>query len=122
MLIRRDIYKKWIDEFREKRLVKVLTGLRRSGKSTILEMYMASLREEGVAQSQIISINFEQLEFAELLDPLKLHNKILSSLIPGKMMYVFLDEIQHVKDYEKGFEIMNSGKCGKVILDWTSLN
>lgn len=101
MLIRRDIYKKWIDEFREKRLVKVLTGLRRSGKSTILEMYMASLREEGVAQSQIISINFEQLEFAELLDPLKLHNKILSSLIPGKMMYVFLDEIQHVKDYEK---------------------
>jgi predicted AAA+ superfamily ATPase len=101
MLIRRDIYKKWIDEFREKRLVKVLTGLRRSGKSTILEMYMASLREEGVEQSQIISINFEQLEFAELLDPLKLHNKILSSLIPGKMMYVFLDEIQHVKDYEK---------------------
>jgi predicted AAA+ superfamily ATPase len=65
MLIRRDIYKKWIDEFREKRLVKVLTGLRRSGKSTILEMYMASLREEGVEQSQIISINFEQLEFAE---------------------------------------------------------
>lgn len=101
MLIRRDMYKKWIDEFREKRLVKVLTGLRRSGKSTILEMYMASLREEGVEQSQIISINFEQLEFAELLDPLKLHNKILSSLIPGKMMYVFLDEIQHVKDYEK---------------------
>lgn len=101
MLIKRDIYKKWIDEFREKRLIKVLTGLRRSGKSTILEMYMASLIEEGVEQSQIISINFEQLEFAELLDPLKLHNKILSSLIPGKMMYVFLDEIQHVKDYEK---------------------
>lgn len=101
MLIKRDIYKKWIDEFREKRLIKVLTGLRRSGKSTILEMYMASLIEEGVEQSQIISINFEQLEFAELLDPLKLHNKILSSLIPGKMMYIFLDEIQHVKDYEK---------------------
>ena len=58
MLIERNNYKKWLDEFREKRLVKVLTGLRRSGKSTILEMYMASLLKEGVDQSQIISMNF----------------------------------------------------------------
>ena len=101
MLIERTHYKKWLDEFREKKLVKVLTGLRRSGKSTILEMYMDSLLKEGVAQSQIISINFEQLEFAEFLDPLKLHEKILSSLAADRTTYVFLDEIQHVKDYEK---------------------
>jgi predicted AAA+ superfamily ATPase len=101
MLIERNNYKKWLDEFREKRLVKVLTGLRRSGKSTILEMYMASLLKEGVDQSQIISMNFEQLEFAEFLNPLKLHEKILSSLVADRTTYVFLDEIQHVKEYEK---------------------
>ena len=101
MLIKRDHYRKWLDEFREKNLVKVLTGLRRAGKSTILEMYMSSLIDEGVNASQIISINFEQLEFAELTDPIKLHNKILSSLVPDKTTYVFLDEIQHVKNYEK---------------------
>jgi predicted AAA+ superfamily ATPase len=62
---------------------------------------MSSLIDEGVNASQIISINFEQLEFAELTDPIKLHNKILSSLVSNKTTYVFLDEIQHVKDYEK---------------------
>jgi predicted AAA+ superfamily ATPase len=101
MLIKRDHYKKWLDEFREKNLVKVLTGLRRAGKSTILEMYMSSLIDEGVNTSQIISMNFEKLEFTELTDPIKLHNKILASLVPDKTTYVFLDEIQHVKDYEK---------------------
>lgn len=101
MLIKRDHYKKWLDEFRDKNLIKVLTGLRRSGKSTILEMYMDSLLEDGIEQSQIIFINFERLEFAEFLDPLKLHDRILSSLVPEKTTYVFLDEIQHVKQYEK---------------------
>ena len=62
---------------------------------------MSSLIDEGVNASQIISINFEQLEFAELTDPIKLHNKILSSRVPDKTTYVFLDEIQHVKNYEK---------------------
>ena len=49
-LIRRDDYNQWLNEFRKTKLVKVLTGLRRSGKSTILEMYMQSLMDEGVAQ------------------------------------------------------------------------
>ena len=59
--IRRDDYMKWLDEFRQKKLVKVLTGLRRSGKSTILEMYMQSLMDEGVSSDRIVCINFEKL-------------------------------------------------------------
>ena len=57
-LISRDAYLDWIDEFRDKPLVKVLTGLRRSGKSTILDMFMSRLEKEGVAVSHIIKINF----------------------------------------------------------------
>ena len=99
-LIRRDDYNKWLTEFRKKKLVKVLTGLRRSGKSTILEMYMQSLMDEGVAKDRIVSIYFEKLEFEPLTDPKKLHAEVLSRLSPGQMTYVFLDGIQHVENYE----------------------
>lgn len=101
MLIPRKEYCDWLDEFREKKLIKVLTGLRRSGKSTILEMYIDRLVAAGVARDQIVSINFEKLEFLPLLNPVKLHEKILSCLMPGKTVYVFLDEVQHVEEYEK---------------------
>ena len=100
-MIQRPRYKKWLDEFREKKLIKVLTGLRRSGKSTILDMYVESLKACGVAEDRIVYINFEMLEAEPLTDPLKLHKKILDSLVPGKMTYVFLDEVQHVTEYEK---------------------
>ena len=100
-MIQRPRYKKWLDEFREKKLIKVLTGLRRSGKSTILDMYVESLKACGVAEDRIVYINFEMLEAEPLTDPVKLHKKILDSLAPGKMTYVFLDEVQHVTEYEK---------------------
>jgi len=100
-MIQRPRYKEWLDEFKEKKLVKVLTGLRRSGKSTILGMYIESLKANGVSDDRIICINFEKLEFEPLTDPVKLHAKILGSLVPGQMTYVFLDEVQHVLEYEK---------------------
>lgn len=100
-MIQRPRYKKWLDEFREKKLIKVLTGLRRSGKSTILDMYVESLKACGVAENRIVYINFEMLESEPLADPVKLHKKILDSLVLGKMTYVFLDEVQHVTEYEK---------------------
>ena len=100
-MIQRPRYKKWLDEFREKKLIKVLTGLRRSGKSTILDMYVESLKACGVAEDRIVYINFEMLESEPLSDPVKLHKKVLDSLVPGKMTYVFLDEVQHVTEYEK---------------------
>ena len=100
-MIQRPRYKKWLDEFREKKLIKVLTGLRRSGKSTILDMYVEYLKTCGIAEDRIVYINFEMLESEPLTDPVKLHKKILDSLVPDKMTYVFLDEVQHVTEYGK---------------------
>ena len=66
MLIKREHYKKWLDEFRDKHLVKVLTGLRRAGKSTILEMYMSSLIDEGVKRTSQNPMNEGDLSSSRL--------------------------------------------------------
>ena len=78
-MIPRDNYLDWIDEFRDKPLVKVLTGLRRSGKSTILDMFMSRLEHDGVTASRIIKINFELLENEPYLDYRKLYDYIVNS-------------------------------------------
>jgi len=100
-MIDRPGYIKWLDEFRDKKLIKVLTGLRRSGKSTILEMYEARLRKSGVSDDRIVSFNFELFENEPYLAPHKLHDEIVSRIRKDETLYVFLDEIQHVKSYEK---------------------
>ena len=123
-LISRDEYLDWIDEFRDKPLVKVLTGLRRSGKSTILDMFMSRLEKEGVAVSHIIKIDFELLENEPYLDYRKLYTHIIESRQEGSRTYVFLDEIQHVKNYEKtvdsllargGFDIYITGSTSELL-------
>lgn len=101
MRIPRENYISWLNEFKEKKVIKVLTGLRRSGKSTILEMFVDELLENGVDESQIVSINFERLENEPLLDPKTLHSHILSRITKGKTLFVMLDEVQHVTNYEK---------------------
>lgn len=100
-MIIRPQYIAWLDEFRDKKLIKVLTGLRRSGKSTILEMYEEKLRQSGISDERIISFNFELFENEPYLDPHMLHQEIVSRIQPGATLYVFLDEIQHVPGYEK---------------------
>jgi len=100
-MISRIGYIKWLDEFRDKKLIKVLTGLRRSGKSTILDMYQARLRQSGVPDDRIVSFNFELFENEPYLDPRKLHAEIVARISEGKTLYVFLDEVQHVEEYEK---------------------
>ena len=123
-LIPRDEYLDWIDEFRDKPLIKVLTGLRRSGKSTILDMFMSHLEKDGVAASHIIKINFELLENEPYLDYRKLYAHIVDSRQEGSCTYVFLDEIQHVKNYEKtvdsllargGFDIYITGSTSQLL-------
>lgn len=99
--IPRESYISWLNEFKEKKVIKVLTGLRRSGKSTILEMFVDDLRTKGIDDNQIVSINFERLENEPLLDPQALHALILSRMKAGKTLFVLLDEVQHVADYEK---------------------
>lgn len=106
--IPRENYISWLNEFKEKKVIKVLTGLRRSGKSTILEMFVEELRKNGVDESRIISINFERLENEPFLDPKTLHSHILSHAIEGKTLFVMLDEVQHVTNYEKVLDSLYS--------------
>ena len=92
--------KKWKDE----QVIKVVTGIRRCGKSTLLSMFQDYLKEQGVGDDQIISINFEELEYEDLLDYKSLYNYVKERLHKTKTTYVFLDEIQQVADFQKAVD------------------
>lgn len=87
--------------YKDKDIIKVLTGIRRSGKSTILNEFKKELIEDGIFEKNIISINFEDNSNKDLLDNQKLHDYILSKVDKNTMNYVFLDEIQNVPEFEK---------------------
>lgn len=101
MLIQRTEYLKKLIAFKDKHLIKVVTGIRRCGKSTLLEIYQKWLREQGVNDSQIISINFEDIDYEELTDYKKLYTYIKERLTDGSMTYIFLDEVQNVDNFAK---------------------
>ena len=100
-MIERREYLNQLISWKNQKIIKVLTGVKGCGKSTILKLFQEYLLENGIDQSQIISINFDNLEYEELLDYHKLYQYIKDSLIENKMMYIFLDEIQNVPSYEK---------------------
>lgn len=100
-MIKRKEYLKQLLSWKDQSIIKVLTGIRRCGKSTILELYQEYLLNNGIDPSQIISINFEELEYEDLQDYKKLYQYIKDRLVENKMMYIFLDEIQNVPSYEK---------------------
>ena len=99
--------KKYLDElirWRDKQVIKVVTGIRRCGKSTLLEQYKQWLVASGVESSQIQALNFEELENEPFLEYHSLYNHLKSNLVVGKMNYIFLDEIQMVKDFQKAID------------------
>lgn len=85
-------------------VIKVVTGIRRCGKSTLLAQYQSWLLNNGIAEEQILSINFEELEYEELQDYKKLYAYLKERLVPGKTTYIFLDEIQRVPYFEKAVD------------------
>ncbi len=99
--INRDEYLSILKNFKDQQIIKVITGIRRCGKSTLLEIYQDYLKGNGVQENQIISINFENADYEELQDRKKLYEYIKGLLIKDKKTYIFLDEIQNVKDFEK---------------------
>ena len=101
MFIQRKEYLDKLIAFRDKQLIKVVTGIRRCGKSTLLEIYQNWLLEHGVKKTEIVSINFEDIDYEELLDYKKLYSYLKERLVPGKITYIFLDEIQHVGDFPR---------------------
>lgn len=102
--LERPDYLNWLIQKRDKQIIKVITGVRRCGKSTMFEIYKEYLLEQGVLPEQIIAVNFEDLEFEELCDYKLLHQYVKQRLCPDKMNYIFLDEIQHVSSYEKAVD------------------
>lgn len=101
-MIKRESYMRRIRPFINGELVKVMTGIRRSGKSVMLELVKQELLEMGVRAEQFISINFEDMRYLHLCTAQALHQEILTRAegIEGKV-YLFFDEIQEVKDWEK---------------------
>ncbi len=100
-MIERTDYLDYLKKLKDKQIIKVVTGIRRSGKSTILEQYKQYLLEKGVELENIIYINFEDAENEKYLNWKTLHDYILSKANNKKMNYIFLDEIQRVTDFEK---------------------
>jgi len=100
-MIIREEYLNRILKYKDKNIIKVLTGMRRSGKSTILKMIEENLIHNGVLQEQIVMMNFDSIENEQYLDYHKLYNYISNYLNKDKMNYIFLDEIQNVNSFEK---------------------
>lgn len=98
------VRKEYLDQlmaWKDEQVIKVVTGIRRCGKSTLLKQFQAELLGQGVAREQIISINFEDLDYEHLLDYRALYAYIRERLCPDKMTYIFLDEIQNVESFQK---------------------
>ena len=100
-LIQREQYLAFLRRHKDQDVIKVVSGVRRCGKSTLFELFKQELLASGVKANQIISINFEDLEYEPLQEYHALHEYIVERLIPDIPMYVFLDEVQHVVQFEK---------------------
>lgn len=88
--------------YKDQDLIKVVTGLRRSGKSTLLQMYCNELQKLGIASNQMVSLNFEEMELHKYLNDLDgLYKHIIRQLDLSKPCYVFLDEVQNVNEFER---------------------
>lgn len=100
-MVERKEYLERLIEWKDEQVIKVVTGIRRCGKSTLLLQYQTWLKENGISDDQIVSINFEELEYEELQDYRKLYAFLKDRLCAGKRTYIFLDEIQKVPSFEK---------------------
>lgn len=101
-LIKRKEYLQQLINWRDKKVIKVITGVRRCGKSTLMDLYKSCLLEQGVANEQIISINFEDYDYIDLLEPRNFYAYVKERILSdGRMTYFFFDEIKNVKNFER---------------------
>lgn len=100
-IVERQIYLKKLIDFQDKQVIKIVTGVRRSGKSTLLKLFAQHLRASGIEDNRIIELNFEDFDNIELCNPKNLHDYIKARMQPGKMIYLLLDEIQQVDQFQR---------------------
>lgn len=103
-LIPRKEYLDWLCRWRDKQIIKVVSGVRRCGKSTLFTLFKQNLLKQGVGEKQIISINFEAMEFEALRDYHTLYQYINDRLQQDCKNYIFLDEVQHCTEYQKAVD------------------
>ncbi len=100
-MVDRPLYMKKLQELKDKQVIKVVTGIRRCGKSTLLKMFQSYLSLEGILDEQIISINFENMDYSHLRTAESLYDYISKQINPDKPNYIFLDEIQLVSEFPR---------------------
>jgi len=100
-MIQRKQYMNKLNKMKDEKIIRVITGIRRCGKSTLLFLFQEYLKQNGVQDDQIISINFEDLQYEHLLDYYKLNEYITARLVENKRTYIFLDEIQNVVEFQR---------------------
>ena len=103
-MIQRKEYLQQLIINREKQIIKVVTGVRRCGKSTLFSLYINYLKSVGVSDEQIISINLEDIDYEELLNYKSLYQYIKEKLCKDKYSYVFIDEVQNCQQFEKAVD------------------
>lgn len=100
-MIKRKFYLDKLLDFKDSEFIKVITGIRRCGKSNLLKMFQEYLLSTGVSENQIIYMNFEQFNFEDLLNAKRLNDYIAEHLLPKKKMYILLDEVQMVEGWQR---------------------
>jgi len=105
-MFQRETYLELLKSFRDKQLIKVVTGIRRCGKSTMYELFCDYLKSTGVSDAQIIAINFEKHEFSEIRTSNQLYDFVAERLLPDQMNYVFLDEVQKVEQFQEACDAL----------------
>ena len=95
----RDLYLRQLNAFRDTEMIKVITGIRRCGKSSLMKLMAQSLRSSGIADEQIIEMNFESMRFSDMTAK-EFYRYICDRIVPGKRMYLFFDEVQRISGWE----------------------
>lgn len=106
-VITRETYINHLEKWREKKVIKIITGIRRAGKSSLFTMFIAHLKNTGVQENQIVYLNLEDMAHSALLDSSELYNYISARLIQNKYTYIFIDEVQNCAGFEKAINSLS---------------
>jgi len=106
-MIERTEYLKRLSSFKDKKVIKVITGIRRCGKSTLLQQYTELLKKQGISNDRIIFVNLESARYDAIRDYHELYTLIESNIKSEGKHYIFIDEVQNVASFEKAVESLS---------------
>lgn len=104
----RDLYLNRLISFRDTELIKVVTGIRRCGKSSLLKLMARHLRETGIQDTQIIEMNFESMSLSDM-DNKQFYDYVMKRAVSNAKMYLFFDEVQRIERLAEGGQFVSRG-------------